>query len=370
MSYEPTNDAGPPPSTVVIREGGSAMKSAKIGLAALVVVGAIMAIGARVIDLPAKAQGVDNLTNSFRPAFRSAEIRTTREQMDTVKAMAAELREKTLPALAQALNMTPAELQGFLGSNFPAVAKGIGELDRSLPYFDNLVSGLEAHDRDFHLADAIPTKNLPATVVPWLFILPGSVAAILAFAALVRFRRLTGPALIAGAVFGVVLIVAPLLLSVPKKAQAVDNLTNAFRPAFTDAGARTARGYMDGFTAMATELQQKTLPALAQALNMTPAQLQGFLGSNFPAVAKGIGELPRALPRFEGLVRGIEQNVGNFRRADAVPTANTPTTLLHWLFELSGLGLLLSGGGALAAGALAARRQQAAQAAPTRPAVA
>lgn len=346
------------------------MKSTKIGLVALVVVGAVMAIGARVIDLPAKAQGVDNLTNSFRPAFRAEEIRTTREQMDTVKAMAGELQQKTLPALAQALNMTPAQLQDFIGSNFPAVAKGMGELDRSLPYFDNLVSGLGAHDRDFHLADAIPTKNLPATVVPYLFILPGTLAALLAFAALVRFRRLTGPALIVGAILGVVLIVAPLVLSVPKKAQAVDNLTNAFRPAFTETGARTARAYMDGFSAMAAELQEKTLPALAQALNMTPAQLQSFIGSNFPAVAKGIGELPRALPRFEGLVRGIEDNVGNFRRADAVPTANTPTTLLHWLFEFSGLGLLLSGGGATAVGALAARRQQESQVAPSSAAVA
>lgn len=344
------------------------MKSIRIGLVAVVVVGAAMAIGARVIDLPAKAQGVDNLTNSFRPAFQSSEIRATREQFDAIKQMAAELQDKTLPALAQALNMTPEQLQQFFQTNFPAVARGMGELDRSLPYFDRLVAGMERHERDFHLADAIPTKNLPATVVPWLFILPGTVAAALAFAAAIRFRQLVRPALVAAVVLGVVLIVAPLVLSVPKKAQAVDNLTNAFRPAFTEAGARTARGYMDNFTAMAAELQDKALPQLAAALKMTPPQLQQFLGSNFPAVARGMSELPRALPRFEGLVTGIERNVGNFRRADAVPTANTPTTLLHWLFIFSGLGLLFSGGGTLAAGTAAARAAR--HEIPPRPAVA
>lgn len=175
--------------------------------------------------------------------------------------------------------------------------------------------------------------------------------------------------LIALVVVGAVMAIGARVIDLPAKAQGVDNLTNSFRPAFRAEEIRTTREQMDTVKAMAGELQQKTLPALAQALNMTPAQLQDFIGSNFPAVAKGIGELPRALPRFDGLVRGIEQNVGNFRKADAVPTANTPTTLLHWLFEFSGLGQLLSGGGALAVATLAARRQQAGVA-PTRPVVA
>ena len=46
------------------------MKRNPIALGIVLVVGLVMAIGSLVISLPAKTQGVDNLTTDFRPAFQ------------------------------------------------------------------------------------------------------------------------------------------------------------------------------------------------------------------------------------------------------------------------------------------------------------
>jgi hypothetical protein len=304
-------------------------------------------VGSQTAKLPAKTQGVDNLTNSFRPAFKPAALTQTKADMATVQAMSDELRAKTLPAVAGALKMTPAQLQAFIAQNFPAVNKGVSQLDTVLPYFSNLIAGLDAQAPNFRKADAIPTKNLPATTVPYIFLLPGLLLAGLSVLGWVLSSTAARRAVWGCGAVGLVLIVAPLVLTVPAKAQAVDNLTNAFRPVFTAQGAATTRANMDTVQNMSDELQAKMLPALAGALQMTPAQLQAFIGQNFPAVAKGVSQLNVILPRFQGLVKGIEGNVGTFKKADSIPTKGTPTTLLHWLFVLPGIALVLTAGVAL-----------------------
>ena len=64
---------------------------------------------------------------------------------------------------------------------------------------------------------------------------------------------------------------------------------------------------------MSDHLHEQTLPALAGALKMDPAQFQNFLSQNCPDVATGVGALNTALPRFQGLVGGIEGNFGSFQ---------------------------------------------------------
>jgi hypothetical protein len=130
----------------------------------------------------------------------------------------------------------------------------------------------------------------------------------------------------------------------------VDGVTNAFRPVFSAEGARTTRAYMDTVQSMADELTGKALPALAAQLKVTPDQLGQSLAANFPAVATGVSQLGTVLPRFQALVSGVEQNTANFRLADSIPTASTPTTLLHWLFVIPAFVLVISGGAGLLAG--------------------
>ena len=80
---------------------------------------------------------------------------------------------------------------------------------------------------------------------------------------------------------------------------------------------------------MDKQLTSAALPGLASMLKVTPAQLDASLGQNFPAVATGLQQMPAILSRFNVLVTGIQQNVGNFQLADSIPTKNTPTTLLQ-----------------------------------------
>jgi hypothetical protein len=332
------------------------MKRSPVALAIVFVVGAVMSVGALVIGLPAKTQGVDNLTNAFRPAFRPNALAQTRKDMDTVKAMAAELDTKAIPALAAQLHTSPDQFRASLASGFPAVGAGMRQLPTILPYFDGVVGGLQAQAGNFHLADAIPAKPFPATFVTYLFLLPGLALAAVAGLALVRPARFRIVALGVAAAVGAVLIVAPLALSVPKKSQAVDGLTNAFRPVFSSEGARTTGAYMDTVQAMADELTGKALPALATQLKITPDQLGQAMAANFPAVATGVNQLGTILPRFQALVSGVEKNTTNFRLADSIPTASTPTTLLHWLFVLPALVLVTTGGAGLLAGRRAGAR--------------
>ncbi|MGH9042112.1 MAG: hypothetical protein ACRDZ3_17980 [Acidimicrobiia bacterium] len=331
------------------------MKRNPLALGIVLAIGAVMAVGA--LSLPAKTQGVDDLTNAFRPAFTAASLTQTRRDMDTVKAMATELDAKAIPALAAQLGATPDQFRANLAAGFPAVGAGMRQLPTILPYFDGVVGGLEAQAANFRLADAIPAKPFPATLVTYLFLLPGLALAAAAALGLLRPARFRTVALGVAATVGVVLIVAPLALSVPKKTQAVDNLTNAFRPAFSAEGARTSRAHMDTVQSMADELTGKALPALAAQLKVTPDQLAKSLAANFPAVATGVDRLGTILPRFQALVAGVERNGSNFTLADSIPTGSTPTTLLHWLFVIPA-GVLVATG---SAGLLAARRVRARQ---------
>ncbi|HMC53116.1 MAG TPA: hypothetical protein VKI64_10180 [Acidimicrobiales bacterium] len=171
------------------------MKRNPIALGIVLVVGLVMAIGSLVISLPAKTQGVDNLTNDFRPAFRPAALAQSRQDMDTVKAMAAELDAKAIPALAAQFHTTPDQFRASLASGFPAVGAGMRQLPTILSYFDGVVGGLQAQAGNFHLADAIPAKPFPATFVTYLFLLPGLALAGAAALGLVRPARFRNVAL-------------------------------------------------------------------------------------------------------------------------------------------------------------------------------
>src|SRR5262249_48637367 len=154
---------------------------------------------------------------------------------------------------------------------------------------------------NFRKSDAIPTKNLPATATPWILIILGLGVIVAAAAGLVSDGARPG-ALAATGLIGLVAIGASLVLSVPAKTQAVDNITNSFRTPFRRTGVATARQYMDTVSSLATEVQDRVVPALATALHTTDDQLTANLGRQFPAVGAVLTQLPALVVRFDGLV--------------------------------------------------------------------
>jgi len=319
-----------------------------------------LAVGVVLVAIPigtnlfSKASAVDDLTDDLRPAFTDAQLAQADTDMSTIEAMAAQLGGEAIPALAEQFGTTP---DAFAASRRKPDDRLEGlDLSQAIanPQFRGLVDGLRAEQGDFHLADAIPTKNLPAIVVPFLFLVPGLVLVGVAGFALLRARpRFVLPVALA---IGVVLVVAPLVLRVPAKTQAVDDLTDAFRPAFSAEGLATTRQHLDTVHAMVDQLVGEALPALATGLSMPAADFQAFLGEEFPDVAQGLASIDTILGRFDALVATVESDATSFHRADSIPTSGTDTTLLHWLFVLPAIVLLaLSGGVALGARVLSPR---------------
>lgn len=341
----------------------------RIGLVASLVIALVMIGGTLALGLPGKAAGVQRLTDTWRPAFAAQAVTQERGNYNEIQAMATQLQTQVVPALTKELHLTPAGFSQLLGRDFPAVAAGVDQLGAILPRFNALLTGIQEQRSNFSKADAIALRSpvhLPPTTVPWLLIVPAAVVLLLALAALIRGGAWARRSLLAIAVVGAVLVVAPIAVSVPAKATAVDQLTAAFRPAFAPAAIRQTAADMNTVQAMADQLQIKLLPALASALKVAPRQLQTNLGAAFPAFARGVADLPVILPRFQRLVTNVEVTAGaDFNDASSIPWSGAPTTTLTWLFVIPGILLVFAGGIPM----VVARRERervAAATAPTR----
>jgi hypothetical protein len=152
------------------------------------------------------------------------------------------------------------------------------------------------------------------------------------------------------AVVGLFWLISTLVLNYPEKTQAVDDVTNAFRPVYSDAGIAQQSKDLEVTTAFATDFQTKAVPALAARLGVTPTQFQQQLGTQYPAVGVGIQTLPAALPYFQKLLDGVKADQADFKKVDDTPTSGLPNTSVHWIFVGLGVVSILLGAGALLRG--------------------
>lgn len=328
----------------------------RVALVLALVTGAFWVLGTLVMDYPDKFSGAEGFTDSWRAPFQEENLAQTRDDVDAFGAFADQFTTEAVPALAAQLDMTPAQFSSFVAANYPDTAAGVAQLGTIAPYFDNVVGLMETHEQNAHKADQIPTKDLPATTVPWIFIGLGVLAVAAAVWGAVRLSARPA-ALAAIGVVGLVAILASLILSVPSKAQAVEDFTDDFRTAFTDAGVAQTRAYMDTVSNFAGEVSDEVLPGLATALGTTPDALATNLSTQFPAVGAVLADLPGLLARFEGLVSNVEASAEDFRLTDSIPTKGYNTTLLEAQLAVPGAILVLAGGGGLLIPALAARRR-------------
>lgn len=245
-----------------------------------------------------------------------------------------------------------------LGEQYPDVGAGMQQLPESLPYFNAMVEGLNQQQGNFHDADAIPTGFLPAKTVHRLFVALGVVALALGVFLLRIPPTDSGTSVgtrlqIGVAALGVAVVAVTFLVSVPQKTQAVDDMTDAFRPVFTDAGAMQTRDYLTRIQRMDDQLNGEAMAGLAKMVGVTPDQFVASLAEQFPDVGTGLQELPDILARFDTLVSKIQDNSDTFHQADAIPTESKPAT---WLVTqlLIPAGLLIVAG---CAGLLGSRRR-------------
>jgi hypothetical protein len=154
-------------------------------------------------------------------------------------------------------------------------------------------------------------------------------------------------ALVLIALLGAALIIFPLAAGLPKKTQAVDDLTNDFRPAFTKTAIAESKTDLVTMNAMLAQLQAETLPGLAKQAGMTTEGLVAAMGMTAPEVGKGLKEVPTIMPRFNKLAGTMDAQAGNFRQADDIPTSDLPNTAVTYLYLIPGILLLVVGAGGL-----------------------
>ena len=158
-------------------------------------------------------------------------------------------------------------------------------------------------------------------------------------------------------VIGILLIVMPFAISLPSKASAGQTMLNEFHPIMQPASVKLAANYYyetfvplravaNGGVLAAPEIP-KLIAGLATQLHMTPAQVQQFLGADFPAMAKLLASFPQLVPIFTNvppgldvykpLVTTMQENVHNYAQIDSLPNFN----LFTWFFVIPGVLLVL-----------------------------
>ena len=198
-------------------------------------------------------------------------------------------------------------------------------------------------------------------------------------------RKVLWPVLVIGAL----LIVLPFAFHMPSRTAAGARMMSDFQPIMqADRVSKTAYyynnvftplgkiapaingptvakfdGYVKGFGGVQTDAQ-KLVPALAQAMQMTPAQVQAFMGKQLPAMSAMIANLPTmqkdftqfigmmqantgifgqvnaGLAHYKPLVDTMQGNVTDFQSVNSLPSFR----LFTWFFVIPGLLLFLLAG--------------------------
>src|SRR6266702_8401346 len=126
-------------------------------------------------------------------------------------------------------------------------------------------------------------------------------------------------------VIGLALVVAPLAMSLPSKANAGQRMLNGFQPIMQPDRVKTTayyynqvfvplgrvtpvmsaqnlakfQAYLKGFGGMQSD-SAKLVPLLAQAMHMTPAQVQAMMATQLPSMSAVLQSLPAMQRDFGG----------------------------------------------------------------------
>jgi hypothetical protein len=310
----------------------------RVAAALMVLVGGALVAVTFFANLYNVGPAFDRMTDGFRPIMTQQSIQAARQDTAGLAVAGTEMPSKMLPALAQQLNMTPAQLNGMLTQQYPDVAAGIRALPQVTPSLNNLINTLDEQRGNFALADAIPTKSLPATTVPWALLAVGIVA--IGLGIVVWFTPKAGA--ITATVLGAALIAVPLSLNMVSKAAAADSLNSGLKPVYNEQLVVGAQQSLQTLSAMGTQLQEKMLPALATQLHMQPAQLTALLQQQFPATAAALNGMPAAFAHFDKMITQFDKHLADYNVVK--PVEFTP---IAWLMISGGIALFVLGGAGL-----------------------
>jgi hypothetical protein len=314
---------------------GSVSTLRKIGGGVAVVIGIALLILTFTNNLFEVGPAFEEMIDDFRPVLTDESLATVQADIDGLAAAGEEFQTAVAPAMGQALGIDPVEFGAMVQENYPDVAAGMAALPEITATFTGLIQTLDSQQDLFASADAIPSDDLPATTVPWIIVITG-IGAIASGVLLFMPGRLW-PVLTA--VFGLVVLVSVFALSLPQKAADADELNENLKPIYTQELIDGATQSLAVVSAMGQEMQTEMLPDLAMQLDMSPEELNVFMGENFPATAQAMQTMPDALERFEAFVGVFAANLDNYMTIQ--PVSFTP---IIWWIVVAGALLVLIGG--------------------------
>lgn len=141
---------------------------------------------------------------------------------------------------------------------------------------------------------------------------------------------------------GVALIVAPLAMGLPDKADGGQKMIDAFAPIMDEQNVQTTadyyydvfvplgeiapamsqenidrfNAYLAGFTAVGVDAENM-VPALAQAMGMPEEDVQAFMAAQFVGITAMLEQLPEMQAAFGELLGLMEENVAIFEQVPA-----------------------------------------------------
>lgn len=308
----------------------------RVAAGLVVLVGAAMLVMTFANNMFKVGPSFEELMTDFRPHIQQSAVATARADLAGLSAAGTELQSAMLPALAEQLGMSTAELQTYVAAQFPDVAAGMQQLPQITATFNGLVTTLDEQRPLFQSADAIPTEDLSAATMPWAIAVAGGLLVLVGLTMWFRPRR--GAAL--AVALGGLLLLLPVALSTPQRAGDADDLNANLKPVYTAALVAQAQGALVTVQAMGTELQSQMLPALAQQLQMTPAQLQQMMATSFPATTAALQALPDAMGRFDTMGSAFADNLDNYE-------VLKPVGFAPIIWAVMGLGLVAAVSGAV-----------------------
>lgn len=287
-----------------------------------------------IVNLFSVGPAFERLTDGFRPIMTQHSISVARSDISDLATTGTEFQTRIAPTLATQLNMSPAQLNAMMGSQFPAVATGLTSIAPVTSNFNGLMTTLDQQRPYFASADATPTKNLPATTLPWGLLGIGVVA--VALGLYMWFAPRVGS--IIAVVVGAVVVAGTLAMSLPQKAADADQLNSNLKPVYTKSLITNSTASLTTLGAMGSQMQTTMMPALATQLKMTPAQLQAYFVGNFPNTTKTLATMPATMGRFQNIVGTFRTHLSDYNTLK--PVALVP---IVWVLFGGGIALLLVG---------------------------
>lgn len=304
----------------------------------VVLVGIALVVVTFANNLFAVGPAFDDLTDGFRPHMTDEAIGALQADLALLGEVPGEF-QAIAPQLAGALGMDPAQLNEFIGQQFPDVATGLAALPEIVPNFTALIQTLDDQQENFAGADAIPTESLPATSVPWGLVVLGIVFVALG---VMMYRSGGRRGAMPTFVVSVLVILGAIVFSLVGKAGNADDLNEALKPIYT---AETVEGGFQSLgvvAAMGNQMQNEMLPALGQQMGLTAEEVGAFIGEASPTVGQALQSMPEALGRFQALLDDFDANLGNYDTLR--PVSLSPVV---WSLVIGSLIAALAAGGVL-----------------------